>query len=66
MEVYAVPTTEMGKKAWLAYERHPVPGGVDQPIVCRKEWHTAITDGFAFLKTQGGSLYKAERSVVGA
>lgn len=52
---------------FIAWERHPVPGGVDMPVVCRADAETALADARAFLKERrGGSCFKAERSVVGA
>jgi hypothetical protein len=51
---------------YVAYERHPIPGGQDMPIVCRKTEEDALKDAREHLQSQGGSVFKAERSVVGA
>lgn len=51
---------------YVAYERHPVPGGQDLPLVCRRSEEGALADAKAYLKDHGGSAFKAERSVVGA
>lgn len=51
---------------YTAYERHPVPGGQDMPVVCRKTGEAALADAREYLRERGGSVFKAERSVVGA
>lgn len=51
---------------YVAYEKHPIPGGVDLPLVCRLSKETALADAHSYLKSHGGSIFKAERSVVGA
>lgn len=51
---------------YVAYEKHPVPGGQDLPVVARRSKEGAMADAEAYLKEHGGSVFKAERSVVGA
>lgn len=51
---------------YTAYERHPVPGGQDLPLVCRRSEEDAMSAARLYLKERGGSAFKAERSVVGA
>lgn len=51
---------------YVAYERHPVPGGVDLPLVSRRSEQEALDAAQAYLKDHGGSAFRAERSVVGA
>ena len=51
---------------FVAWERHPVPGGVDMPLVCRASKETALQAAREHLRSRGGSAFKAERSVVGA
>jgi hypothetical protein len=51
---------------FVAWERHPVPGGVDMPLVCRPSKESALKAAREHLRSRGGSVFKAERSVVGA
>ena len=58
---------EMRLGEWIAYERHPIPGGKDMALVCRGTKRKALAAARKFLKERReGSAFKAERSVVGA
>jgi hypothetical protein len=62
-QLYAV---EVRSGEWVAYERHPVPGGKDLALVSRSSEEAALEAARVHLKSKGGSAFKAERSVVGA
>jgi hypothetical protein len=65
VKVYAVEQFRPGE--WIAYEEHPVPGGQPMPLASSRSKETALTLAHAYLSSKpGGSVFKAERSVVGA
>ena len=51
---------------FVCYEKHPIPGGVDQPILSRSSEGVALKEAREWLASRDGSVFKAERSVVGA
>jgi porphobilinogen deaminase len=52
---------------WCVYEHSPIPGQGKRIIVARRDRKEAERDAQAFLKKErDGSIFKAERSVVGA
>ena len=61
IEFYAVQTRP---GEWIAYEKHPIPGGNPMAVVARRTKALALADARAFNATRG-SAFAAERAVVG-
>lgn len=59
-------TTSAQKGQWMCFERNPIPGGVDLPLLVRKTKKLALAEGARFVAEKyDGSLFKPQYSVVG-
>lgn len=62
IELYAVIYNE---REAVVYERNPIPGGHDMPVLCRPDPSTAMADAIGYVGANGSS-FKDERATVGA
>lgn len=53
------------RRWYIVYEKSPIPGQPERPVLSRQDEHLAESEAILYLKKRG-SLFQAERSVVGA